>query len=131
MEKATFGLDENIASALTYVIGFITGIIFFLVEKENKTVRFHAAQSIIVFVGLFIVYIVIMVLAFIIPFIGILMLLLWLVELILWILLIIKAYQGEKFRPNCRRHGRDLGIIFFGLVIIHITKSLEPFSGIF
>ena len=98
MEKATFGLDENIASALTYVLGFITGIIFFLVEKENKTVRFNAAQSIIVFVGLFIVYIVIMVLAFIIPFIGILMLLLWLVELILWILLIIKSYQGEKFK---------------------------------
>ena len=46
MEKATFGLDENIASALTYVLTFLTGIIFILVEKENKTVRFHAMQSI-------------------------------------------------------------------------------------
>jgi uncharacterized membrane protein len=94
MEKATFGLDENIASALTYVLGFITGIIFFLVEKENKTVRFNAAQSIIVFLGLFIVGIV---LSFI-PFIGFLVFLIWIVELILWIVLIIKSYQGEKFK---------------------------------
>jgi uncharacterized membrane protein len=39
MENATFGLDENIAAALTYVLGFITGIIFILVEKENTTVK--------------------------------------------------------------------------------------------
>jgi uncharacterized membrane protein len=94
MEKATFGLDENIASALTYVLGFITGIIFILVEKENKTVRFNAAQSIIVFLGLFIVGVV---LSFI-PFIGFLVFLIWIVELILWIVLIIKSYQGEKFK---------------------------------
>jgi uncharacterized membrane protein len=98
MEKATFGLDENIASALTYVLGFITGIIFILVEKENKTVRFHAAQSTIVFGGFFVLYIIIMVLLFIVPFIGILSLLIWLLELICWIVLIIKAYQGEKFK---------------------------------
>jgi uncharacterized membrane protein len=94
MVKATFGLDENIASALTYVLGFITGIIFILMEKENKTVRFHAMQSIIVFLGLFIVGLV---LGFI-PFIGMLVFLIWIVELILWLVLIIKAYQGEKFK---------------------------------
>jgi uncharacterized membrane protein len=94
MEKATFGLDENIASALTYVLGFITGIIFFLVEKENKTVRFNAMQSIIVFLGLFIVA---MVISFI-PFVNMLVLVIWIVELVLWIVLIIKSYQGEKFK---------------------------------
>jgi uncharacterized membrane protein len=93
MEKATFGLDENIASALTYVLGFVTGIIFFLMEKENKTVRFHAIQSTIVFLGLFIVFIV---LSFI-PFINLLIPLIWLVEIVLWLVLIIKAFQGEKF----------------------------------
>jgi uncharacterized membrane protein len=98
MEKATFGLDENIASALTYVLGFITGIIFFLVEKENKTVRFNAMQSILVFGGFFVLYIVIMVLTFIVPFIGIIFLLLWLVEIVAWLLLIIKSFQGEKFK---------------------------------
>jgi len=94
MEKATFGLDENIASALTYVLGFITGIIFILMEKENKTVRFHAMQSIIVFLGLFIVFIV---LSFV-PFINMLIPLIWLVEIVLWLVLIIKAFQGEKFK---------------------------------
>ena len=94
MEKATFGLDENIASALTYVLGFITGIIFFLVEKENKTVRFNAMQSIITFLGLFIVAIVIS----FIPFINMLVPAIWLVEIVLWLVLIIKSYQGEKFK---------------------------------
>jgi len=98
MEKATFGLDENIASALTYVLTIITGLIFFLVEKENKTVRFHAAQAILVFVAVFIIDIVVMILAFIVPFIGLLMMLVWLLFLILWIVLIVKAYQGEKFK---------------------------------
>jgi uncharacterized membrane protein len=94
MEKATFGLDENIAAALTYVLGFLTGIIFFLLEKENKTVRFHAIQSTIVFLGLFVVFVV---LSFI-PFINMLIPLIWLVEIVLWLVLIIKAYQGEKFK---------------------------------
>lgn len=98
MEKATFGLDENIASALTYVLGFITGIIFFIVEKENKTVRFHAMQSNITFGGLFVIQIVLSFIAFIIPFIGILSLLISLLTLILWLVLIIKAFQGEKFK---------------------------------
>jgi len=94
MEKATFGLDENIASALTYVLGFLTGIVFFLVEKENKTVRFHAMQSIITFICLFIVSVV---LSFI-PFINLLSPLVGLVGLILWLVLMLKAYQGEKFK---------------------------------
>lgn len=98
MEKATFGLDENIASALTYVLGFITGIIFFVVEKDNKTVRFHAMQSNITFGGLFVVQIVLSFISFIIPFLGLLSLLISLLTLILWLVLIIKAFQGEKFK---------------------------------
>jgi uncharacterized membrane protein len=94
MEKATFGLDENIASAACYVLGWLTGIIFFIMEKENKTVRFHAMQSIITFLGLGIIAVVI---GFI-PFIGLISLLLWLVMLVLWIVLMLKAYQGEKFK---------------------------------
>jgi uncharacterized membrane protein len=40
--KATFGLDENVASLLCYLVVWITGIIFYLVEKDNKMVKFHA-----------------------------------------------------------------------------------------
>ncbi|NYT06261.1 MAG: DUF4870 domain-containing protein [Methanomicrobiales archaeon] len=92
MTKATFNLDENVASAACYVLGWLTGIIFFLMEKENKTVRFHAMQSIITFLSLSI-------LSYIFGWIsGLLSLLISLLTLILWLVLMIKAYQGEKFK---------------------------------
>jgi len=49
MEKTSTGLQENIAGLLCYVLGWVTGIIFLFIEKENKFVRFHAVQSIVVF----------------------------------------------------------------------------------
>jgi uncharacterized membrane protein len=93
VNKATFGLDENVASAACYVLTWLTGIIFLLMEKDNKTVRFHAMQSILTFLPLTIISVVIGM----IPFIGIISLLIWLVMVILWLVLIIKTFQGEKF----------------------------------
>ncbi|MBM3150360.1 MAG: hypothetical protein FJZ88_10120, partial [Chloroflexi bacterium] len=49
MAKSSTGLEENIAGLLCYVLGWVTGLIFFLIEKDSKFVRFHAMQSIIVF----------------------------------------------------------------------------------
>lgn len=102
------GLDENAAGALCYVLGFVTGLIFYFTEEKNKFVRFHAVQSTIVFGGLFILGIVLGIFTTIMGFIpiigwaiaailGIVSLLLPLAGIILWILLIYKAYQGEKF----------------------------------
>ena len=115
MAKTSMNLEENIASALCYLIFWITGIIFFFIEKENKTVRFHAMQSILTFIPLWI-------LAWIIGWIGApkwtynyglygvsgfdpgipaliwLSWLIWLITIILWLILMIKAYQGEKFK---------------------------------
>jgi uncharacterized membrane protein len=95
MAKTSTGLDENVAGLLCYVLGWISGLVFFLIEKENKFVRFHALQSIIVFGVLFLA-------AFIIswiPFIGGLISgLISVLALVLWIILMIKAYQGEKFK---------------------------------
>lgn len=93
VNKATFGLDENVASAACYVLTWLTGIIFLLMEKDNKTVRFHAMQSILTFLPLTIICVIIGM----IPFIGIISLLIWLVMVILWLVLIIKTFQGEKF----------------------------------
>ncbi|HTY44464.1 MAG TPA: DUF4870 domain-containing protein [Patescibacteria group bacterium] len=93
--KTSIGMQANVAALLSYLVGFITGIIFYVIEKENKFVRFHAMQSIIAFGGLFVLN---MVLAFI-PFIGwVLMPVVSIVSLILWILLMVKAYQGESFK---------------------------------
>ncbi|MBN2059471.1 MAG: DUF4870 domain-containing protein [Deltaproteobacteria bacterium] len=93
--KCSTGMQPSIAALLSYVLGFITGIIFYILEKENKFVRFHAMQSIVVFGALFILQII---LGFI-PFIGwVLIPLVWIASLILWIILMIKAYHGEYFK---------------------------------
>ncbi len=93
--KSSTGMQPNLAALLSYLAGIITGVIFFLLEKENKYVRFHAMQSIVTF-GFFLV--VNVVLGFI-PIIGwSLMPLLGILQLIVWIILMVKAYQGEKFK---------------------------------
>jgi uncharacterized membrane protein len=93
--KTSIGMQANVAALLSYLAGFITGIIFYVIEKDNKFVRFHAMQSIIVFGALFVLN---MILAFI-PFIGwILMPVVSIVTLVLWILLMVKAYKGESFK---------------------------------
>ena len=49
MEKTSMGLDENVAGLLCYVLWWVSGLAIFLLETENKFVRFHAMQSIVVF----------------------------------------------------------------------------------
>ncbi len=93
--KTALGIDENIEGLLCYILTFITGIVFLVLEKENKFVRFHAMQSIATFLPLFVISFVI---GFI-PFIGwVISSLIVLVEVILWLLLIFKAYQGEMYK---------------------------------
>ena len=93
--KTGIGLQPNIAALLAYLAGWITGLIFFLVEKENKFVRFHAFQSMVVFGAITVLTIV---LTFV-PVIGWALLpVVYIAELVLWIVCMIKAYQGEKFK---------------------------------
>ncbi|MCM8782551.1 MAG: DUF4870 domain-containing protein [Candidatus Omnitrophica bacterium] len=93
--KTSTGMQANVAGLLSYLLGFITGIVFYVIEKENKFVRFHALQSSVVFGFLFVLS---MVLRFI-PILGwTLNILVSLVSLVLWIILMIKAYQGERFK---------------------------------
>ena len=95
VSKSSTGMNENLAALLSYVLGFITGIIFFVIEKESKFVKFHAMQSILVSAAL-------MVLSFVlgfIPFIGwIALILLGPVSFVLWILLMVKAYKYIWFK---------------------------------
>ena len=95
MAKTSTELDENVAGLLCYVLGWISGLVFFLIEKKNKFVRFHALQSIIVFGVLTLASIV---LGWI-PFIGwVISSLISVLAIVLWILLMVKAYQGEKYK---------------------------------
>jgi len=100
------GMAENVAGLLCYVLGWVTGLIFFLIDKRSY-VRFHAAQSIVVFGGLHIIQIILgRIFGFGLLFGGwgafsfgfLLLQLISLLSLILWILLMVKAYQGDRFR---------------------------------
>jgi len=100
-------MQENVAGALAYVLGFITGIIFLVLEpyNRNKVVRFHAFQSIFVNVALIATFIVLSILGtvfgMVIPVLGALLfglvsMVIWLGSIVLWLVLIIKTYGGSK-----------------------------------
>ncbi len=105
--KTSTGLQANVAALLSYVFGWVTGLIFFFVEKDNKFVRFHALQSVVVFGALSVLGIIISILSqffimlhlyFISRLFSMASNLLLLAGLILWVILMIKAFQGEKFK---------------------------------
>ena len=99
------GLAPNVAGALAYLLGPITGILFFLLEKENRFVRYHAAQSItlgLLWIALSVVFSVLSGMLVMVPVLG------WLVALLLsvvfglggfflWIFLMWRAFQGREW----------------------------------
>lgn len=95
-QKTASGLDPNVAAALSYALGWLTGLAFYFTEPANKFVRFHAMQSIIVF-G---VLTALSVLLQVIPILGLLVVIFILapVSAVLWLLLMFKAYNGERFK---------------------------------
>ena len=112
--KSSTGLDENIAALLSYVFGWVSGLIFFLIEKDSRLVRFHAMQSIL----LNVVVVVLLIASWVISMIfwvittqlpGILALVVNLVVGLVWIVVsigiliaiimcLVKAFQGVYFK---------------------------------
>lgn len=101
------GMSSNLAGLLAYLFGFITGIIFLFVGRDDKFVRYHAWQSIIVFGTFFVLTMVFFILDIIlisIPVIGwifgvfsiIITIALAITHLVMWIYLMVQAYQGNK-----------------------------------
>jgi uncharacterized membrane protein len=95
MEKTSVGLQENIAGLLCYVGFWVTGVIFLLLEPSNKTVRFHAFQSIITFALLNLAYFAL----YFVPVFG------WMINsllgalvFILWVVFMVRTYQGQKWK---------------------------------
>ena len=102
------GLDSNVAGALAYLLGPITGIAFYVLEPDDEFVQFHAVQSIAVFGGFFVLSIVLSVVfgaLSLIPGIG------WIIGIVLglgsfllapiglvvWAFLMYKAYNNERY----------------------------------
>ena len=112
--KSSTGLDENIASLLSYVFGWVSGLIFFLIEKDSRLVRFHAMQSLLFNVLVAVVGIALWIVLFVVFMIaaqisGTLATLLSLVSVLVWgvfllgilagfILCLVKAFQGQYFK---------------------------------
>jgi uncharacterized membrane protein len=90
------GIDANLAAALAYAVGWVTGLAFYFFEQDNKFVRFHALQSIIVFGGLSVAWM----LALSVPILGWIVAFLVIppVSAVLWLVLMYKAYRGERYK---------------------------------
>ena len=89
-ERSSTGLEENVAGFLCYLLGFVTGIVFLIVEKRSAFVTFHARQSTITFL----ILLVVLILLGWVPVLGFLI---WLAGLFLWLFLMIKALQGKRY----------------------------------
>jgi uncharacterized membrane protein len=110
------GLTPNLAGALSYVLGPITGVLFLLLEKDNAFVRFHAMQSIILGILWIVVSFALSIVSGVVAMVPVLG---WIVALlvsfglsviglILWIVLMLKAWQGQEWEapiagPMARR----------------------------
>jgi len=89
------GLVPNIAGLLCYLGGWVTGIIFLVLEQKNRLVRFHAAQSLVVFGTITVAGII---LGWIPIIGGVFAAIISIVGFIFWVILMVKAYQGEWFK---------------------------------
>ena len=94
-KNTVLGVTENVEALLCYALGWVSGLVFLLLEQKNAFVRFHAMQSLATFLGLFIISLVV---GFV-PVLGILVnILIWPLSVVLWIVLMVKAYKGERYK---------------------------------
>ena len=112
--KSSTGLDANVAALLSYIFTWVSGLIFFVMEKESRLVRFHAVQALILGVIALVlsfaswpIWIVIAIISAFLPDIlsmlvmgitGLIMFVVFLAIFVGWIVGMVKAYQGEYFK---------------------------------
>lgn len=116
------GLPDNVAGALSYLLGPITGVVFYIIDRDRPFVRFHAVQAIGVTIAWVVIAIVLMILSTILGFIPVLG---WIVSALLtlglsiagfglWLWLMYQAYQGNSWEipglgPHVRRIAAETG----------------------
>ena len=94
-KKTVLGVTENLEALLCYALGWVSGLVFLFVEKDNAYVRFHALQSLVAFGVLHVASFAILIL----PFLGVLLsFLIGVLCVVLWIVLMVKAYKGERYK---------------------------------
>jgi len=93
--RSSTGLDENLAAALSYVGGAVTGVLFLALEQRSAVVRFHARQSAITFLVLAVVYLLIHSLPVVGRFLAFFVLM---GIIVLWVFLMVKAVRGQRYK---------------------------------
>jgi uncharacterized membrane protein len=101
------GMEENVACALCYALGLLTGVLFLVLApyNQNRLIKFHAFQSIflnLAWIVLFIAISIISIALLPIPFLGAMLSLVlhlgaFLGMFILWLMLMYKAYNRERW----------------------------------
>lgn len=102
------GLTDNIAGLLCYAVGFVTGIVFLALEPYNRRpfVRFHAFQAIFFSAGAILLEIAMNIVGSMFLSFSVLLLGLWamlstlvgVAVLVAWVMLLVKAYQGQRWK---------------------------------
>lgn len=103
--QANTGLAPNLAGALAYLFAPLTGILFMVIEKENRFVRFHAAQSIVFGIACIVLWVALTILGTIL---GVIPVLGWILGILisfgfglgcfaLWLFLMFQAFQGREW----------------------------------
>jgi uncharacterized membrane protein len=95
VEKPAGHANPNVAAVIAYLGGAFTGIMFLLIEKDDRFVRFHAMQSTVMFVAVAVAHLVLRGLPLVgwyltIPFV--------LAVVALWIFLMVQAFNGKKYK---------------------------------
>ncbi len=105
--ESSTGMSANVAGLLCYVALWVTGIVFVVLEKKSKFVKFHAWQSIMTFGVLTVVQIILSIIGTIAwttfslglwRFANVLGIIVWVIVVGLWIVLMILAYQGKMWK---------------------------------
>ena len=105
-EPTSTGVDPRLSALLCYAAWWISGLIFLIIEREHRTVRFHAAQSLVLFGGLSVIIVILSLgsLAMLMVSGGafqaarLLVYLVWLAAVVIWLVLMYRTYNGETWR---------------------------------
>jgi len=94
-DPSSTGLDPTLAALLAYLLGFVSGLVFLVIEKKSRFVRFHAMQSTLTFLALTVVSFVAGFVPLLGPLVGFVASVL---GLVLWVLLMVRALQGDWYK---------------------------------
>ena len=99
-EDTSLHMNVNLACALCYLLGCISGILFFVLETRSKKIRFHALQSILIFTLLAFLSVLSAFLAIVTDFVPFRLAIsaIWILQFVVWLFMILKAYEGKTVK---------------------------------